>query len=399
MIFNTFAYFLLFLVPAAVLFRCVRPAMQPWVCIVFGAGFFVFFSLTQIGGVPGACCLLVFVWESIFSRLYRPRSALCFVGIAQALLFLIAFKYWNFFTGLIYGPIAQNPFAWSNAFLPLGISFFTFEFIHYAVDRYRGVAPAGKFGEYMSFILFFPTMVAGPIKRYQDFRPKLTAPSLAWDTDWELGITRILAGLAKKFVVADFVTSLTNHLNQNDIAHAQRWALPIWLFGYGLKIYFDFSAYSDIAIGSSRLFGIKVPENFDWPYLQTNISDFWQHWHMSLYRWLVDYVFIPLGGSRRTQPRVYLNVLITMFLSGLWHGAGLNFLVWGLWHGMLLSVHRLWSRRSARQTTKTATPVSGFTIGKAAAWGLTFLTVNLGWAFFCMDIPTAIAFYKRLFLG
>ncbi|HVV01618.1 MAG TPA: MBOAT family O-acyltransferase, partial [Verrucomicrobiae bacterium] len=400
MIFNTFAYFLLFLVPAAVLFRCVRASVQPWICIIFGAGFFVFFSLTQIGGVAGACCLLIFVWESLFSRLYRPGSPLCFIGIAQALLFLLIFKYWNFFTGLVFGPLRQNPLAWSNAFLPLGISFFTFEFIHYAVDRYRGTAPAGKFGEYLSFILFFPTMVAGPIKRYQDFQPKLRAPSLAWDMDWELGITRILAGLAKKFAIADLLTSLTNHLNYADIARAQRWVLPIWLLAYGMKIYFDFSAYSDIAIGSARLFGIKVPENFDWPYLKTNISEFWRRWHMSLYRWLVDYVFIPLGGSRRAQPRVYLNLLITMALSGLWHGAGLNFVAWGLWHGLLLAVHRMWSRarksRAAAGILPPGTPdtsaAGDMTVGKFASWALTFVMANLGWAFFCMDLHTALFF-------
>jgi alginate O-acetyltransferase complex protein AlgI len=390
-IFNTFAYFLLFLIPAAILFRCVRPALQPWVCLVFGAAFFVFFSLTQIGGVAGACCLGIFIWESLFSRLYKPRSKICIIGIAQTLVFLVVFKYWNFLTGLAF-PHA-NPLAWHSAFLPLGISFFTFEFIHYAVDRYRGTTVAGSFGQYLSFILFFPTMVAGPIKRYQDFLPKLTQPSLAWDEDWEIGITRILTGLAKKFALADFLTAFTNHLNQADIAQAQRWVLPVWLLAYGFKIYFDFSAYSDIAIGSARLFGIRVPENFDWPYLRRNIADFWQHWHMSLYRWLVDYIFIPLGGSRTAPPRVYLNVLITMFLSGLWHGAGLNFVVWGLWHGTLLVGHRLWSRWRAAHHVP-AIPGAAW-----LSWAFTFALVNLGWAFFCMDLPTAVFFFKRLFLG
>jgi alginate O-acetyltransferase complex protein AlgI len=393
MIFNSFAYFILFLVPAAITFRLVRPAAQPWVCLVFGAAFFVFFSLMEIGGVAGAFCLLIFVWEAAFSRLYRPRSAICFVGIAQAIIFLVVFKYWNFFSGLILGTRTHNPVYWAGAFLPLGISFFTFEFIHYAVDRYRGTAPAGKFGEYMAFILFFPTMVAGPIKRYQDFRPKLAQPSLEWDVDWQQGITRILVGLAKKFMLADLLTAFTNHLNQGDIAQASRWVLPVWLLAYGFKIYFDFSAYSDIAIGSARLFGIKVPENFDWPYLRTNIAEFWQHWHMSLYKWLVDYVFIPLGGSRTARPRVYLNVLITMLISGLWHGAALNFVVWGLWHGMLLMIHRLWSSwRKDRIGEPSA-------LGKIAGWALTFLMVNLGWAFFCMDLRTAMFFFKRLFFG
>jgi alginate O-acetyltransferase complex protein AlgI len=426
MIFNTAAYFLLFLGPAAIFFRLARPAAQPWVCLLFGAAFFVFFSLTQLGGIAGAACLLIFIWESLFSRLYKKGSLLCLVGIVQTLLVLIVFKYWNFLTGLFFTKPGHNPLAWSGAFLPLGISFFTFEFIHYAVDRYRGTVPSGSFGQYMAFILFFPTMVAGPIKRYQDFLPSLTHASKAWDQDWQLGITRILTGLAKKFVIADMLTAFTNHLNQADIAQAQRWVLPLWLLAYGMKIYFDFSAYSDIAIGSARLFGIRVPENFDWPYLRTNISEFWKHWHMSLYRWLIDYVFVPLGGSRIAPPRVYLNVLITMFLSGLWHGAGLNFIVWGLWHGMLLSVYRLWSNwRESRQqparaeldpspsidprVTSTGTPCLGLAhrttrpckslLGKVAAWGLTFASVNLGWAFFCMDLETSLCFFRKLLFG
>jgi alginate O-acetyltransferase complex protein AlgI len=417
MIFNTFAYFILFLVPAAILFRLVAAEARQWVCALFGGGFFVFFSMTQVGGVAGAFCLGIFVWESLFSRLYKPGSFFCFVGIGQALLFLVIFKYWNFLTGLFFASAAHNPLAWSGAFLPLGISFFTFEFIHYAVDRYRGVTPAGTFRDYMAFILFFPTMVAGPIKRYQDFRSKVLNPSLDWNIDWQLGITRILVGLAKKFAIADLLTAFTNHLNQTDIAQAQRWVLPIWLLAYGMKIYFDFSAYSDIAIGSARLFGIKVPENFDWPYIRTNISEFWQHWHMSLYKWLVDYVFIPLGGSRTKQPRVYLNVLITMFISGLWHGAGLNFVAWGLWHGLLLAGHRLWKKLREREVSNLKLGLSSLNleVGPAApggatakpanalyktiSWAFTFVMVNLGWGFFCMDLRTALFFFRRLFIG
>ncbi len=419
MIFNTFAYFLVFLAPAAVMFRVVRQPLQPWVCLVFGGAFFVFFSVTQVGGIAGAACLFIFLWESLFSRLYRQGSWICIAGIIQTILFLAVFKYWNFLTGLFMGGPEQNPLFWTGAFLPLGISFFTFEFIHYAVDRYRGTTPAGSFGQYLAFILFFPTMVAGPIKRYQDFLPKLIAPSLDWQRDWEQGATRIMVGLVKKFMVADLLTAFTNHLNQGDIAQAQRWVLPVWLLAYGFKIYFDFSAYSDIAIGSARLFGIRVPENFDWPYLRTNIAEFWKHWHMSLYRWLVDYVYIPLGGSRATHHRVYLNVFITMAISGLWHGAGWNFIVWGLWHGLLLAVHRLWSRLQARRGDSLAkmpeepalmAPETGCqahsitsklpsNLRQVAAWALTFTAVNLGWAFFCMDLPTACVFFKRLFLG
>jgi alginate O-acetyltransferase complex protein AlgI len=391
MIFNTFGYYLLFLFPAAILFRLVRPDLRPIVCSIMGAAFFVFYSLTQFGGYFGAACLLMFLWESLFSRLYKKGSLLCIVGIVQAVIFLGIFKYWNFFTGLLYHGRA-DPLRW-HSFLPLGISFFTFEFIHYAVDRYRGTAPPGRFRDYLAFILFFPTMVAGPIKRYQDFLPNLLDPSRELATDWNRGITRILTGLTKKFVVADTLTAFTNHLNHADIAQAHRWILPVWILAYGLHIYFDFSGYSDIAIGSARLFGIAVKENFNWPYLQTNIADFWSCWHISLYRWLIDYVFIPLGGSRVRPAFVYRNVLLTMLISGLWHGAGLNFLAWGLWHGILLSAHRLWVgwRGPARVPSSRLT--------KGLAWTLTFTTVNLGWAFFCMDIRTALFFFHRLFIG
>ena len=134
-------------------------------------------------------------------------------------------KYWNFLTGLAFGAPQHNPAYWAGAFLPLGISFFTFEFIHYAVDRYRGTTQSGKFSDYMAFILFFPTMVAGPIKRYQTFLPTLREPSLEWSNDWRIGMTRILVGLAKKFAIADLMTAFTNHLNHNDIAKAQQWVL------------------------------------------------------------------------------------------------------------------------------------------------------------------------------
>jgi alginate O-acetyltransferase complex protein AlgI len=235
-------------------------------------------------------------------------------------------------------------------------------------------------------------MVAGPIKRYQDFLPKIRTISSDWILDTQRGFTRVLAGLSKKFGIADLLTAYTNHLNIADIAQANRGLLILWLFSYGIKIYVDFSAYSDIAIGSARLFGIKVPENFDWPYLQTNIMDFWRHWHISLSSWLMDYVYIPLGGSRVPVPRIYFNLLVTMFISGLWHGAGLNFIVWGLLHGLMLAANRWWRHRSGNETSKSV-------VSAWASWSLTFVAVNFAWAFFCMDIHTALFYFQRLIWG
>jgi alginate O-acetyltransferase complex protein AlgI len=390
MIFNTFDYYLFFLVPAALLFKLSPLGWRPWVIVVAASLFYVYFSILGFGGVVGAFCLSIFLWESIFSRLYRPGAAICLFGILQSIVFLVIFKYWNYLTGIAWSGAAANPWHWSGAFLPLGISFFTFEFIHYAVDRYRGQAAPGALKEYLAFILFFPTLVAGPIKRYEDFLPKLRAADASL-LDLQAGFTRILVGLVKKFAVADLMTAFTNHLNRTDIALADRRVLPLWLLAYGVKIYFDFAGYSDIAIGSARLFGIVVPENFDWPYMRSSIADFWRNWHISLSTWLFDYVFIPLGGSRVSRLRNYSNLIVTMFVSGAWHGAGTNFIVWGLWHGMLLTGNRIW--RDVRGTREVSTA------GMVMGWALTFTSVNLGWAFFCMDLPTARFFFQRLLIG
>jgi alginate O-acetyltransferase complex protein AlgI len=393
LIFTTFSYFL-FLIPTALLFRAASPRLRPWVCIVSGIAFFVYFSLTELAGWVGAACVVIFLWESLISRLYSQGSRWCVFGVSASIAILGVFKYWNFVTGLATRRFAVNQWEWHHAFLPLGISFFTFEFIHYAVDRYKGRVERGSALEYLAFIFFFPTLVAGPIKRFQYFVVNLRDPSRNWPLDWNRGVTRVLVGLTKKFAAADLLSSFTVHLNAVDILQATRPALLLWLLAYGGKIYFDFSAYSDIAIGSGRLFGLKIPENFDWPYARTNITEFWRHWHRSLTGWLIDYVFIPLGGSRVARPRVYANVMITMLVSGLWHGAGLNFVVWGAWHGGLLGVHRLWTEW--RSTPLVRTPTAG---GAIAAWAVTFASVTLGWAFFAMDLPTAALYFRRLILG
>jgi len=420
LIFNTFAYYLLFLIPASILFRLVAPRVRPWILTAFGVGFFIYFSFVALVGAWAALCILLFVWEALLSRRYAPGARICLLGVAVSVGILAFFKYWNFVTGLVTTPLGSNAFEWRGAFLPLGVSFFTFEFIHYAVDRYKGRTEKGSLGEYLAFIFFFPTMVAGPIKRYQDFLPCLREPSRDWSTDYNRGLTRILVGLVKKFAFADFLTSLTDHLNVQDISLASRPLLLLWLLAYGFKIYFDFSAYSDIAIGSGRLFGIKIPENFSWPYWRTNIADFWRSWHISLYKWLVEYVFIPIGGSRGTLLFVCRNTLIVMMVSGIWHGAGLNFVVWGLWHGALLVGHRLWTvwreKRAhaafsesvlSRDNPMGAVPTitaKGVTSStslplRIAGWALTFTLVNLGWAFFAMDLPTATFYFQRLLGG
>ncbi len=387
MIFNEITYFLLFLLPAVVLFHCSPPRLKPWVISAFGASFFIYYGYLHFGGFWGALCVSLFGWEILTSRLYRQGSRWCLFGILQALAILLFFKYltfatasYNDFARFTHLPTLAPLVRW---ILPLGVSFFTFEFIHFAADTYLGKIGRVSLREYAAFILFFPSMVAGPIKRIQDFLPKLRGarfdPELA-----TRGVTRILAGLVKKHALADTFTLFADQLATPKLYVASGPQIMLWVLAYGGKIYFDFSGYSDIAIGSGYLFGLGIPENFDWPYASRNISEFWRRWHISLSFWIRDYVYIPLGGSRRGRGRTALNLLVAFGVSGLWHGAAYNFIVWGLWHGALLALHRTWTS-------------SGFKLPSIVAIPTTFLAVNLGWAFFSMDLPRAVFALERIF--
>ncbi len=390
MIYNEIAFYVLFLLPCVVLFHATGPRVRPWVITSFGVGFFVYYGYYAFGGVWGAACVLIFVWELLVSRLYRKGSRWCLVGVVQAVLILSVFKYGTFLGGLwtdVTGlAMLANLGPVPRLILPLGISFFTFEFIHFAVDRYRGDIEEATLAEYSAFIFFFPTMVAGPIKRYQEFVPKLASARLDPDLV-SRGITRILVGLAKKSVLADTFTLWSDKLNTSALVTASPPTVLGWILAYGMKIYFDFSGYSDIAIGCGYLFGIPVPENFRWPYASRNIAEFWRRWHISLGRWIFDYVYKPLGGSRRGEGRTAFNLLVAFGVSGLWHGAAYNFIAWGLWHGILMVIYRTWSRLADRL---------GWRLPAALGLTLTFVTVNLGWGLFAMDMPRVLIAARRI---
>ena len=386
MIFNELSYFLLFLLPSVALFHAAPARWKPWVIVVFGSLFFIYYGYLHFGGRWGALAVLIFAWEILTSRLYRAGSRWCLFGIVQAVAILVAFKYLTFATGAwndlarATGLPALRPL--DRVLLPLGVSFFTFEFIHFAADSYRGRIGRVPLREYAAFILFYPSMVAGPIKRIQDFLPKLREARFSSALAAQ-GVTRILAGLAKKHVLADTLTLWSDRLNTDAVFAASRGQALLWLLAYAGKIYLDFSAYSDIAIGSGYLFGIRIPENFNWPYSSRDIAEFWRRWHISLSSWIRDYVYIPLGGSRAGEVRTSVNLLLAFAISGLWHGAAYNFVAWGLWHGVLLVCHRLWKR-------------TGRSLPTAASIALTFGTVNIGWAFFCMDLRRATFVLGRL---
>jgi alginate O-acetyltransferase complex protein AlgI len=228
-----------------------------------------------------------------------------------------------------------------NILLPLGISFFTFEFIHYIADVYKGSVPIYNLKNFALFAAFFPSQIAGPIKRYQDFMTQLTHPSALRQADFRGGIFLILQGLYKKIVLGDNLGAIVNY-GFTHIANLGKIDAWIAVVGFTFQIFFDFAGYTDIGRGSAMLFGYKVPENFNWPFLAANLTDFWRRWHMSLSTWLRDYLFFPLGGSRVSPWMVRRNLMITMILGGLWHGAAWHYVLWGTFHGIGLVISKDW---------------------------------------------------------
>ncbi len=271
------------------------------------------------------------------------KNLVC-VSVVANLGLLCYFKYTNFFLGSLYAVLhrcgATSSFQLLSILAPLGISFYTFEAINYIVDVYRGRDRAErKLANFMLFILFFPHLIAGPIVRARDFLPQIRRRK-RWD--WmriELGVRFFLMGLFKKWFIADRMALFADPVFQYPGDYK---GIAVWMavIAYALQIYGDFSGYTDMAIGTAHMLGFHLAKNFDMPYLSANVSEFWRRWHISLSSWLRDYLFIPLGGSRGGKWQTCRNLLITMTLGGLWHGASWTFIAWGLLHGLLLVGHR-----------------------------------------------------------
>ena len=240
--------------------------------------------------------------------------------------------------------------------LPIGISFYTFHSITYTVGIYRGIITPVRLREYALFVAFFPQLVAGPILRANQFLPQLREKIVNFSTNsairqiiienqnLKLGITIMAMGFFKKMVIAENITILSDHIFNQPLG-AESFTIIIGALAFGIQIYCDFSGYSDIAIGAALVLGFKFPENFNRPYLAISPSDFWRRWHISLSTWLRDYLYIPLGGNKRSNLRTYANLFVVMFLGGLWHGASWNFVIWGILHGMYLAIHRFLSNQ------------------------------------------------------
>lgn len=292
------------------------------------------------------------------------RKAALVVSIAANLGFLGFFKYYNFFAAELAHWMSLPPQSFLLAIvLPIGISFHTFQSISYVVDVYRGEQkPVRNLVDYALFVAFFPQLVAGPIVRARDFFRDLYQWRPATREDALRGTLIFLLGMTKKVALADQFAQISDAYFKDP--GAQAGVLPAWsaAFAFAMQIFFDFSGYTDMAIGVAKLFGFHFPENFRRPYLALSITGFWRRWHMSLSTWLRDYLYISLGGSRHGAWKTYRNLFLTMLLGGLWHGASWNFVIWGGYHGVLLALER-----------KT---------GREPGWVITFLLVCVGWVWF-----------------
>lgn len=294
--------------------------------------------------VLGTSSLNFFIAQKIESN--TRKKLLLFLYVCVNLSLLIYFKYYNFFienVNVLLKDLGFSTYEWTTIALPLGISFFTFHSITYGVDVYRkDAAPQKNIINYWLYILFFPQLIAGPIVTYKSIAYQLTNRKTSTDNVLD-GFVRFTIGLVKKVLIANVLAEYGHLLSEHEAIFLSHSSLIAWLItlAYTFEIYFDFSGYSDMAIGLAKMFGFKFPENFDRPYLSKSVTEFWQRWHITLGNFMKNYLYIPLGGNRRSKNRMFANLATVFILSGLWHGASWNFVIWGAFHGFWLIFERV----------------------------------------------------------
>ena len=300
----------------------------------------------------------------------KKRKVVLWASVVFNLGLLFFFKYFNFVTGGIFPAIK----------LPIGISFFTFQIMSYTIDVYRrSVEPQKSLLKLALYISLFPQLIAGPIVRYIDVEKQLTYRECTAEKTAR-GMIRFSMGLAKKVIVSNTVAAICDGIfgSTNTVPAFTAW---VGVICYALQIYFDFSGYSDMAIGMGHMLGFDFLENFNYPYVSCSVKEFWRRWHISLSSWFSDFLYIPLGGNRRGKVRTYINLIIVFACTGLWHGASFSFIVWGLWHGLFLVIERLGFKKALDK------------LPKFIGWIYTMLVVLVGWVFFRADTLSAAMKY------
>jgi alginate O-acetyltransferase complex protein AlgI len=363
-------------------------------CVVFHYHF---------AGPAGVLPIIVLGVMTFLCGRSRNRKA-CTVAIGVNVAALCLYKYTQFLA--LQAVALLNPswgeWLWTHAqgvlpaAAPLAISFFAFEFVHYLYDVGHGAEPIGNPLNFLLFAIFFPSLVAGPIKRFENFLPSLKEGlQESMDTRWAQRILhggiRIGVGMFKKLMIADNLTAWINFSvpRFQDLDRSTRWLV---FLAIGLRILMDFSGYSDIALGLAETMGITIPENFNWPYFATNIQDFWRRWHISLSSWIRDYVYIPMGGGAHGKARTVVNGLIAFSLVGLWHGAQWSYVFWGVYHGVGLMVYRLYDQLGGKRLGERFRWPFG-----ALSWLVTQAFVFTGWMFFFYPVKDALHYMYLMF--
>jgi len=390
MVFSSLVFLCVFLPVVLIVYACAPSRYRNLVALAASLFFYAW-------GAPRFVFVLVAsAWfDFVISRRMREscnaRTARLWLacGIVLNLSVLLYCKYMNFFVGQFNGlleHIGAEPISWTRVALPIGISFFTFQKLSYLVDVYRGtVEPARSLRVYLLYVCLFPQLIAGPIVRYHDVADQLLSRKCTEDKMFS-GIGRFCLGLGKKVLIANALGEIADATFNAPVAIVSASAAWLGALCYSFQIYFDFSGYSDMAIGLGRMLGFDFLENFNAPYISRSFTEFWRRWHISLSNWMKEYLYIPLGGNRRGKGRSLLNLWIVFFLSGLWHGASWTFVIWGCYHGLFLTIDKLAGLRRRRL------------LPDFIAVPLTFLFVTLGWVLFrSPDLSHAAPYFGRMF--
>ena len=318
-----------------------------------------------------------------FTKGKTERKLLLAMSVVMNLSMLCYFKYTNFLIDLTNQLFGAGFLGFQNIFLPVGISFFVFQSMSYTIDIYRGqLRPLDSWLDYLFYLSFFPQLVAGPIVRASNFIPQIRQKPVVTREMLGTALFLVLTGLFKKAVISDYIAlNFVDRIFDEPLLYSGFECL-MGIYGYALQIYCDFSGYSDMAIGLALVMGFRFPKNFDAPYRSATITEFWRRWHISLSTWLRDYLYISLGGNRKGKGRTYLNLLLTMLLGGLWHGAAIRFILWGALHGVALALHKMWLQvvPGAKTLGKDMNPVM-----RLMGILFTFHLVCLGWLVFRAD--------------
>ncbi len=383
--------FLFFFLPIFLIAYFVTPQkFRNYTLLLFSLIFYAYGAPDFVFLLVGECIINYFIVRGMAkTEKTSTKKWLCALSVIMALGLLLYFKYANFFMdnlNAILGWMHHEPVGWMKVALPIGISFFTFQSITYTIDVYRGTTPpSNKLTDYVLYIMMFPQLIAGPIVNYNSVAAQLVERTSTME-DRVVGFYRFIIGLGKKVLIANTLAAYADQvfaMNYADLATSTAW---IGILSYTFQIYFDFSGYSDMAIGLGKMMGFKFPENFNDPYTSRSVTEFWKRWHMTLGNFIMNYLYIPLGGNRKGKGRMYLNLWLCFLLSGLWHGASWTFVLWGAFHGLFICADKLFLKDLLKKA------------GKWPAVILTFFVVNMGWVLFRVDTAAdAGGFYQALF--